>query len=151
MFVFPRSIALIAILVLGLCPATAVADEPPIITISGDIGQVNRGPSDVDDATMFGAHDLAFEKGYSLTREALGKLNQLTYVGKVPGKDDPVTFRGPLLTDVMALVATTGKTITVTALDGYGIEMPLSYLQAHKPILAIEVEGASLAIGDLVT
>lgn len=149
MYRFRQLVVLPALLASGLMSVQAVADEPPILTISGDIEQVNRGPSHEDDATMLGAHDISFQKGFSVTREDLAKLDQITYIGSIPGQTEPVTFRGPALTDVVELVGGHGDTITVTALDGYGVEMERAYLETHRAILAIEADGASLAIGDL--
>ena len=146
---FARRTLLTAVLALGLFPAIAIGDEPPIVTVAGDIEHTNRDPVTADDVGMFTAHDIEFEKGYSLTRQALANLDQVTYSVKVPGKDGLVTLQGPLLTDVLTLAAAKGTAITVMALDGYGIEMPLSYIKTHKPILAIKADGTSLAIGDM--
>jgi hypothetical protein len=149
MYRFRHLIILPALLSAGLMSLHAVAAEPPILTISGAIEQVNRGPSHEDDATMLGAHDISFQKGFSVTREDLARLDQITYIGSIPGQIEPVTFRGPALTDVVELAGGQGDTITVTALDGYGVEMERTYVETHKAILAIEADGASLAIGDL--
>jgi len=149
MYRFHHLIVLPALLASGLMSAHAVADEPSILTISGAIEKVNRGPSHEDDATMLGAHDISFQKGFSVTREDLARLEQITYIGSIPGQIEPVTFRGPSLTDVLGLAGGLGDTITVTALDGYGVEMERTFIETHKTILAIEADGASLAIGDL--
>jgi len=140
---------LATVVVLTTIAPSALAEEPPIITISGAIEMTNRGPSSADDATMLGAHDIGFERGFAVSRSSLAGLDQLTYVRSVPNQSAPVTFRGPLITDILKLAVASGGTITVTALDGYGFEMEREYLETHKPILAIEAEGASLAIGDL--
>jgi hypothetical protein len=69
MYRFRHLIILPALLSAGLMSLHAVAAEPPILTISGAIEQVNRGPSHEDDATILGAHDISFQKGFSVTRE----------------------------------------------------------------------------------
>jgi len=144
-----RQMTLATVVVLTTMAPNALAEEPPIITVSGAIEMSNRGPSSADDATMLGAYDISFEKGFAVNRSALAGLDQLTYVGSIPGQTAPVTFRGPLIADILALAVASGETITVTALDGYSVEMDMKYLETHQPILAIEAGGASLAIGDL--
>ena len=138
---------ILAAAALFIMPLNALA-ENAILTIGGAITQTNRGPSHEDDATMLGAHDIAFEKGFALTHSMLLALPQVQIEGALPGRDTPVLFSGPRLLDVLALAGATGQTATVTALDGYGIEMPLAYLQAHDPILALSGQGISFAIGD---
>ena len=144
-FVMP----LIMWLGLTFAPLQVLADEPPILTVSGDISQTNRGPSGEEDATMLGAHDIAFVNGFAFTRADLAALPQTTYRGRVPGSEAEVSFTGPMITDVLAQAGANGGTVTITALDGYGIEMEVSYIETHKPILAVAADGVSLAIGDL--
>lgn len=132
-FVMP----LITWLGLTLAPLQVLADEPPILTVSGTISQTTRGPSGEEDATMLGAQDIVFENGFAFTRADPAALPQTTYQGRVPGSEAEVRFTGPKITDVLAEAGARGGTITITALDGYGIEMEASYVETTNPSLPL--------------
>ncbi|MEM0988138.1 MAG: hypothetical protein AAGK00_04610 [Pseudomonadota bacterium] len=144
---FARVIA-IAVLVLApmLSFGTALADAPPILTISGEITNTNRGPSAADDTTVLGAQDIAFEAGFAVTRAELAALPQRSITTMAAGVE--ATFTGPALADTLALAGASGDTLIVTALDGYSVAMDRVFMEAHQPILAIAATGFSLAIGD---
>ncbi|WP_135502073.1 hypothetical protein [Roseovarius aestuariivivens] len=138
--------------VLNVAVATAPsvrAESPPIVTLSGAITEINRGPSHEDDPTMLGAHDIAFDGGFAVTRTELGELPQQSVEIAIPGGEGTATFTGPRLADVLDMAGSTGSKALITALDGYGVEIDRSFIDTHTPLLAIAAEGASMAIGDL--
>ncbi|MEM7742846.1 MAG: hypothetical protein AAF409_03965 [Pseudomonadota bacterium] len=143
-----RRVAAILAAVLLLTTPLASAGEPPILTLSGAIAESNRGPSSEDDFTMLGAHDIAFDSAFAVTRADIAALPQVTVTAPLGQDGADAIFTGPLLRDVLALAGSAGDSIMVTALDGYGVPMEIAFMEAHAPILAIEADGASLAIGD---
>jgi len=145
-----RSLALAAALfaATGLHAPSATADEPAMLTVGGAIAESNRGPSGKEDETMLGAHDVAFDKGFAVTRAMLAGLPQHTIEIMLPDGTGAAAFNGPRLADVLELAGAAKGTISVVALDGYRIAMEQAFLDAHRPILAIAADGASMAIGD---
>ena len=56
--------------------------------------------------------------------------------------------RGPLLSDVLAAAGADGQTVTVQAMDGYAVEVPLADMVAKGAVLALERDGKPLGIGN---
>ena len=123
------------------------AESPGILTFSGSIAQTNRGPVTADDRGMFSYHDIAFDTGYRIDRATLAAMPQTSYVDDFPGSEG--TYRGPLLAEVLTHVGGKGDRLVLTGLDGYAVEIDRSEIETHNPILAIELDGSPLAIGDL--
>ena len=76
--------------------------------------------------------------------EALGRHEiELSYEGW------PATtrFAGPRLADLLRLVGAHGETVTVTALDGFAVDISAEELAARDWIIALEQDGRPLGIG----
>jgi hypothetical protein len=91
--------------------------ERPILTVSGNIGVKNAGDAARFDMKMIEA------------------LPQQTFTTRTPWYDKPVKFTGPLLSDVLAAVKASGKTVSAVAINDYKISIPVGDLK-HKPIVA---------------
>ena len=142
-----RPAALCLAIALAL-PVPAGAGEAPVLTLSGNIAESTPGPSQLEDATLFGAHDIWFERGFAMTRATLAAMPQVERAGTVSGSTRPVTWSGPRLMAVLEAAGAGGETVLLTAIDGYTLEIPMAEIRAHDPILAISVDGAALALGD---
>ena len=120
---------------------------PVVLTIAGKIGTANRGATDPAVDGFFAYHEIAFETAAEFDRamlEALGSQEvELSY------KDWPEAYRfaGPRLSDVLAAAGVEGRPITVTALDGYAEEISAQDLAGHDWIVALDVNGRPLGIG----
>lgn len=102
---------------LGLALAAAnpaAADGLPmptgrvVLTVSGKIGQANRGQDAVFDMAMLEA------------------LPQHSFTTRTPWYDRPVKFTGPRLADVLAAVKARGQTIHASAINDYTIRIPVA-------------------------
>lgn len=91
--------------------------ERPVLTVSGKIGVKNAGDAARFDMKMIEA------------------LPQQTFTTRTPWYDKPVKFTGPLLSDVLATVKASGKTVSAVAINDYKISIPMDDLK-HKPIVA---------------
>ena len=56
-------------------------------------------------------------------------------------------FSGPLLKDVLASAGAEGATVTVQAMDGYAVEVPMQEMVDKGAVLALERDGKPLGIG----
>jgi hypothetical protein len=84
----------------------------------------------------------------TLTREKIAKLPQRTLTEQPTSFPEPVAFKGPSITDVLALAGATGGDITLTAADDYKVDITAEEMKSFNPILAIEKNGVRMAPDD---
>ncbi|MCF8483361.1 MAG: molybdopterin-dependent oxidoreductase [Rhodospirillum sp.] len=109
------------VLTAPLSPARA---ERPVLSIAG--------PLDQGDPDLFSLSDL----------KALG-TRTITTTTPWTGDEEP-TFTGPLLRTVLAAANEAGRTLTITAQDGYSVQIPFMDTVDWDMILAIEMDGNPL-------
>lgn len=138
----------IAILVAFSGPFSAHADQGAIqVTIAGNITNTNRGPRNEFGDAFHVYHGKEFERAFSLDRYLLQSLPQVSITVDADKWPDSVELKGPKLDDVLSLAGATGKSISVTALDGYELEISTNEIAAHEWVLAISANDKPLAIG----
>jgi len=103
---------------------------PVIFTISGKISHKNSANGAEFDAAMIDA--LAFSQIKTST----------------PWRKGVVTFAGPTLKSLLALVGATGQVLRMTALDQYEVRVPVEDAHQFNPILARKIDDAELKIKD---
>lgn len=108
----------------------AVPKGRVILTLSGQIGQVNRGKDAVFDMAMLEA------------------LPQHSFTTHTPWHERPVKFTGPLLADLLAATKAQGKTISASAINDYTIRIPLADAQVHGVIVARLLDDKPIAVRD---
>lgn len=119
-----------------------------IVTVTGNIGETNRGPSDPFADGLFSYHYISFEKAYAFSREDLAALGLKDLTVKYPNwPGEPIRFRGALMSAILDKVDARGSTVRVQALDGYAVEFDVDTLRNGDFILATESEGQPLAVG----
>jgi hypothetical protein len=80
------------------------------------------------------------------TLEALAELPQVTIVTENEFSDGAVSYRGPLIRDVLAhLGLDQAATIRLTAANDYYVDIPSSDFRRYNVILALEADGARLS------
>lgn len=84
----------------------------------------------------------------TLTREAIAKLPQRELTEQPTSFPQPLTFKGPLLADVLTLAGATGGDITLSAADDYKVDITADEMKKYNPILAIEKDGVRMAPDD---
>jgi len=109
-----------------LCLAAAArAESEAALTLS-------RGPDDVE--TL------------SFTLEDLAAMPQVTIVTENEFTDGEVTYRGPLVRDVIDHLALgQAETLRFTAANDYYVEIPTSDFRRFNVILAMEADGVRLS------
>jgi len=79
--------------------------------------------------------------------DALKALPQTTVATDFPKGGPTVTFTGPALADVLAAAGATGETVTIQAMDGYAVDVPMSEMVGKGAVVALERDGKPLGIG----
>lgn len=78
--------------------------------------------------------------------ESLSELPQVTIVTENEFSDGPVSYRGPLVRDVLAhLGLDQTETVRITAANDYYVDIPTSDFRRYSVVLAIEADGKRLS------
>lgn len=99
-----------------------------ILTISGKIGETNRGQEAVFDMAMLRA------------------LPQHSFTTNTPWYSRPVKFTGPLLRDVLKAVQVQGTKIRATAINDYTVRIPVSDAHEHSVIVARMIDDQEVPV-----
>ncbi|MFT3973040.1 MAG: molybdopterin-dependent oxidoreductase [Amaricoccus sp.] len=136
----------LSLLLLAAMPAAA--EGPVFLTVTGDVTAPNRGPVDPDYDKLFIFNEVKFDKAHEFDLADLEKLPQQSVKADFPKGGAETEFSGPLLSDVLAAAGATGETVTVQAMDGYAVEVPLSELVSKGAVVAIARDGRPFGIGN---
>lgn len=124
----PRLMARVAAAVLTM----SLAGWPGSVSAEDAALTLSAGPG--------GAESLEF------TLEALAELPQVTIVTENEFTDGMVSYRGPLMRDVLAhLALDRSATIRLTAANDYYVDIPTSDFRRYNVILALEADGKRLS------
>lgn len=139
--------AIVTLLIAGASGASAES-EAPILTIAGQVSHPNRGALDPFRDAFLMHKDKTFAKAFAFTRSSLAALPQTKISTNVEGWPGKIELEGPRLLDALTTAGVAADaTIVATALDGYNVELTPEARGAHDWILAINADGAPLAIG----
>lgn len=131
MRLFHLALCFLALLAVPLSAAELVVPTGPVVlTVSGQIGQTNVG-----DTAQF---DLAM----------LDALPQRTTQTKTPWYDASRSFSGVVASALFETLGAQGTMVTVTALNDYSADIPMSDFIDHPVILASRLDGAELSVRD---
>jgi hypothetical protein len=143
-------IALIAALC-ALSVSAAEQDGAPkdmvLLTVSGTIGESNRGPLDPKRDSLLAIQKVDFKKAFAFDRAMLLALEQGTVRAQPAEFAAPATFKGPLLREVLGHIEAAKMKITVVAVDGYSGWVSPEDVDRSDWILALEADGVPLGIG----
>ncbi len=123
-------------------------DGPVILTISGNVANPNRGPVDPAVDQFFVYSEAEFSEATQFDYASLQKLDWLKTNADFPKDGDMQQFEGPLLADVLKAAGAKGEMVTMTALDGYAIEVKMQELIDQGAVLALKRNGRPFAVGD---
>jgi hypothetical protein len=128
-----KGLSLFMVLGMGLLaslPSMALEKpkDRPILSVTGKIG--------VNNSTNAAVWDMAM----------LESLPQTQFTTATPWEKDPITFRGPLLRDVLSAVKANGSSIKATALNDYRIIIPAADAQAYDVIVATRMNGQAMSV-----
>jgi hypothetical protein len=130
-FRFAAAFALVLLLNLGQAQAETALPVPhnaPILTMTGSITHTNAAGGAAFDAEMLAA----------LPRQKI--------VTATPWYDEPRTFEGPLLRDVLAAVGASGRMLKVEALNDYAADVPFADALAYNVVIADRIDGEPIPV-----
>ena len=119
-----------------------------ILTITGNVGLPTRAASSEDVDKFFLFNDVTFDKAAQFDVATLQALPQVAIKADFPKGGPVYVFEGPLLKDVLDSVEADGETVTIRALDGYAVDIPLALAYARGAVVALKRDGIPFAIGD---
>lgn len=125
---------------------------PVLLTVSGDVGRVNRQALDPALDQMAAKHGVSFDKAFALTAFALRRLPAVTIKPTLEYDQKPHALSGPLLTTVLQ---TAGVSLNkdlhlgLRAVDGYNVSIGLADVVAYRMIVALQIDGQALPLGGL--
>jgi len=120
-----------------------------LLTVAGDVPVANTAPLKPKSVNVSGFLELEYEKAVAFDDTMLATLPQHEVNTKILDNAEPVTYRGPLLSEVMMHAGAEGKTASPMALDGFTADIPWDLITTHQPILATHANGIPLEIGKL--
>jgi hypothetical protein len=146
--------SILAALVAVLCALPAfAAEQAPVpkemvlLTVSGLVGESNRGPLDVKKDGLLAAQNIDFPKAFAFDRPMLLGLEQGTVTAQTKELGAPATFKGPLLREVLGRIEAAKTKITVVAVNGFSGWLQPEDVDGSDWILALEVDGVPLGTG----
>jgi hypothetical protein len=125
---------------------------PTLLTVTGAIGQGNRGPLDKALDQMMVKQQLAFDKAHVFDFEALRALPAVTIRPTLEYDAKVHTLRGPLLGQVIeATGARLDNTLKLVlrAIDGYNVTLTLAQARRYRFIIATHLDGQPMPLGGL--
>lgn len=144
----PRNtlLAFATLLALG-ATAPAFAEGPVLVTVSGAVANANRGPIDAEVDKLFAHNAATFERAHEFDLDALEALPQVRIRADFPRGGRIIEFEGPTLADVLATAGAEGGVVTISAMDGYAVEVPMSEMMDKGAVVALSRDGKPLGIG----
>lgn len=112
--------------------AIPVPENETILTVTGDISRAN-----VDDTIQM---DMA-------TLESVGVVE---YDVLDPFANSTITYRGVLMSELLDVwgVSADATTLTLTAINDYAIDVPISAVREYPVMMALQADGEYMAIAD---
>jgi hypothetical protein len=132
--------------------APAATGGPALLTVTGAIAHANRGPYDAALDQMMHKHEVRFERAWAFDYAALLALPAQTIRPTLEYDGKRHALRGPLLLDVVARAGarvTDRTTLTLRAVDGYNVEVPVSRARTQGVIVATHLDGKPMPLGGL--
>ena len=131
----------------ALAQPSKTAAGPALLTVTGHIGQPNRGPLDPVLDQMMAKQKLAFDKARAFDFAALAGLPAVTIKPTLEYDGKPHALSGPLLATVLQACRATGGKLAMRAIDGYAPTISLADAQKYRFIVATHLDGRPMPLG----
>ncbi|EEE37904.1 hypothetical protein RKLH11_1743 [Rhodobacteraceae bacterium KLH11] len=132
----------------------ALADMPApqghvLISLGGAVSETNLPARGENDGGLLGFLQVTHDGAAGFDAAMLNAMEQIeiTIPYGPEGHQRDITFKGPLLSEVMIKAGAEGKTALPTAMDGYQATISWDSITAYQPILATHADGAPMGIG----
>lgn len=128
------------------------APGPGLLTVTGQVSHVNRGPLDKALDQMLAKQQQNFTRAHVFDFGALTQLPARTIRPTLEYDAKVHALRGPRLTDVLRAAGAPESPATqlaLRAIDGYTIQMSLDEARRGDFIVATHLDGKPMALGGL--
>lgn len=123
---------------------------PVLLTVSGAIERVNRGPLDPALDQMMQKHGVKFDKAHAFDFTMLTLLPPATIRPTIEYDNRQHVLAGPALADVLkAAGARPDGNVLLRAIDGYTASLPPADIRKYGFIVATHMDGKPLPLGGL--
>jgi hypothetical protein len=132
--------------------ASAPGRGPTLLTVTGAIRKVNRGPFDSALDQLMHKQQITFDKAHAFDFSALTALPAISIRPTLEYDAKVHVLRGPLLTDVLQAAGAVLKDptqITLRALDGYSPVVGIAQLRSMRYMVATHLDGHPIPLGGL--
>lgn len=132
--------------------AKAGTAQPVLLTVSGAVGQTNRGALDPVIDQMMGKHSIQFSKAFAFDAAALQRLPAVTIKPTLEYDSKLHTLEGPLLVSVLEAAGVPRNSnvqLGLRAVDGYNVAISLADAAQYRMIVATRIDGQPMALGGL--
>jgi hypothetical protein len=122
---------------------------PALLTVTGSVTKVNRGPLDPVLDQMMAKQKLAFDKAHAFDFAALAAMPAVTIKPTLEYDKKAHELRGPLLATVLAAAGAIGTKLAMRAVDGYAPTISVADAQKYRFIVATHLDGKPMPLGGL--
>lgn len=128
------------------------ASGPGLLTVTGQVSMVNRGPLDKALDQMMVKQQQNFERAHVFDFGALTRLPARTIRPTLEYDANVHALQGPLLTDVLRAAGapeSPATSLALRAIDGYTIQITLDEVRRRNFIVATHLDGKPMPLGGL--
>lgn len=129
----------------------AAMSGPVLLTVTGDIGNANRGPLDPALDQMMAKQKLSFDKAHVFDFAALAALPSVEIHPTLEYDGRRHSLRGPLLSEVLRVVGAPAaiQNCALRAVDGYAVLVSPADIAKYRFIVATHLDGKPIPLGGL--
>lgn len=131
---------------------TGPGKGPALLTVTGAIGEPNRGPFDPALDQMMHKHKVSFERAFAFDYALLASLPAVTIGPTIEYDGRTHLLRGPLLLDVLALAGArpaASARLVLRAVDGFAVAMSVEKARRQRLLIATQMDGQAMPLGGL--
>jgi hypothetical protein len=121
--------------------------EMVVLTVGGEIANTNRGPFDPNKDSIFSGLKIGFDRAFAFDRPMLKRLKQGSVTAETEEFGRRAVFTGPLVKEVLATVGAARAKVSFVGINGYEGFIEPEDIDASDWILALDVDGAPLGLG----
>lgn len=118
-----------------------------VLTVTGDIGETNRGPYDPKTDLFIKHHERSFKKAAAFDIGMIEALGMRKFRIGTPGDKRSRLVEGIPLRALLRAVRAKPGPVTFLALDGFAVEISAEELKTHDWRVVVKSEGGYLGLG----
>ncbi|UIN21437.1 putative pterin-binding protein [Herbaspirillum frisingense] len=124
---------------------------PVLLTVTGDIGNSNRGALDPALDQMMAKQKLSFDKAYTFDFAAVSALPSVEIHPTLEYDRRRHSLRGPLLSEVLRVCGAPAalQNCALRAVDGYAVLVSAADIAKYRFVVATHLDGKPIPLGGL--